>query len=67
MQITTLCGRPVVPEDLVEAGRYQEIDIPPVTVEVTEHRYYRSQCDCGALTGHAAPGLESSMALASCR
>lgn len=50
------CGRPVSPESLFEAGRYQEIDLPPITVTVTEHRYYRSHCLCGALTGQSAPG-----------
>lgn len=49
------CGHPVSPDELSEVGRYQEIDLPPVTVDVTEHRYYRSQCACGALTGHPAP------------
>lgn len=49
------CGRPVASEALSEVGRYQEIDLPPVTVTVTEHRYYRSQCVCGGLTGHPAP------------
>lgn len=49
------CGRPVSPGDLHEVGRYQEIDLPPITVAVTEHRYYRSPCVCGALTGHPAP------------
>jgi len=49
------CGRPVASATVAECGRYQIVDLPPVTVEVTEHRFYRSRCACGALTGSPSP------------
>ena len=37
-------------------GRRQEIDIPPITPVVTEHRVYEKQCNCGHVTKSSFPG-----------
>ena len=37
-------------------GRRQEIDIPPITPVVTEHRIYEKQCNCGHVTKSSFPG-----------
>lgn len=54
-QYCSHCGRAVSPEALTECGRYQLIDLPPITATVTEHRFFRSVCSCGALTGRRPP------------
>ena len=49
------CGRSLPPVTLTDCGRYQVVDLPPITVSVTEHRFFQSQCPCGACTGDHPP------------
>jgi len=44
------CGCPLDGHALVEAGRRQVIDIPPVVPVVTEYRVFKGTCKCGHQT-----------------
>lgn len=50
------CGAGLGVGDSVGFERRQVRDIPPATVEVTEHRAHRCRCVCGAVTAAPMPG-----------
>lgn len=49
------CGNSLAGSLEVGMERRQVFDIPPVTVEVTEHQLIARQCSCGAVTRGKAP------------
>jgi len=55
-QYCECCGKDIgaIPGEFVE--RRQEIDIPPITPVVTEHRIYKKQCSCGYVNTSSFPG-----------
>ena len=56
------CGKDIgtILGEFVE--RRQEIDLPPITPVVTEHRVYKKKCSCGHITTSSFPGgVESSV------
>jgi len=55
-QYCECCGKDIgaIPGEFVE--RRQEIDIPPVTPVITEHRVYKKRCSCGYVSTSSFPG-----------
>ena len=50
------CGRSLIDEPVVEYERRQVFDLPPLTVQVTEHRGEHKRCpDCGEVIRAAFP------------
>lgn len=50
------CGHDLSNASTKLNGRFQEIELPPIKVLVTEHRYYESKCSCcGKTTALQAP------------
>ena len=49
------CGASLIDAELVGERRRQVFDIPPVSLEVTEHRALTRRCACGACTSGAFP------------
>lgn len=50
------CGHTLALGDATQTGRFQEVNIPPIQIKVSEHRYYSCTCSvCGQLTETKAP------------
>nr|WP_308283502.1 IS66 family transposase zinc-finger binding domain-containing protein [Pseudonocardia nigra] len=50
------CGAGLADAPEVGVERRQVFDLPPITVQVTEHRLIARRCSCGATTCGPAPG-----------
>jgi transposase len=49
------CGADLHDADVVGVERRQVFDLPPVRIEVTEHRLVAKECSCGTVTKAPAP------------
>lgn len=49
------CGRSLAGRPITSVTRRQSFDLPPVTVEVTEHQLLERECCCGVRTRAASP------------
>ena len=49
------CGASLADAPEVGVERRQVFDLPPMTVQVTEHQLIARRCGCGTTTGAAAP------------
>jgi len=49
------CGRSLAGRPITSLTRRQSFDLPPVTVEVTEHQLLERECSCGVRTRAVSP------------